>query len=677
MVDADDLLAALDPEQREVADALRGPVRVLAGAGTGKTRAITHRIAYGVATGVYEPTEVLAVTFTTRAAGEMRGRLRRLGAPGVQAQDLPLRRPAPAALLLAPRPRHRAAHAHRVQDRDPGHRRPTQPDRRRPGAAARPGLGDRVGQGQQRPSRRLRPGRAVARPLGRRPRPRDRRARLQQLRGRQAHPGPDGHGGRPAASPPACSPTTNGSPPRSAASTNASSSTSSRTSPRSSRPCSTSGWAAATSCAWSATRRRRSTPSPAPTRRTSATSRPSSPRTTSIELTRNYRSTPEVVAAANTLLEKSPSRGVELRAQRPAGRPVTYTPYPDEVAEAEAVAERIAGLRDDGRPPGEVAVLFRINAQSEAFEEALASRGIPYVVRGAARFFDRPEVRQAVTLLRGTARSGQAAADGLVDTVRAVLAGLGWSTEAPDGPGPDPRPLGVPAGPGRPGHRVRPGRGQRPGRLRRRPRPAGLGAARPGRRRRHPGHAARRQGARVGLRLRGRPPGGHAAVLLRRVAHRGRGGAPAALRRDDPRPARPRPLLEPGPQPGRAGLPQALPLPRSAPPSRRHSLRRARPAAAWSAAASAGSRSSARPRRPAAARTARRPTTRSCSSACASGARPARRRRACPRSWSSPTPRLQLIAEHKPRTEQALLAVNGIGRAKLERYGDDVLALLG
>ncbi len=81
-----DLLAALDPEQRQVAETLRGPVRVLAGAGTGKTRAITHRIAHGVATGVYAPTEVLAVTFTTRAAGEMRGRLRRLGAGSVQAR---------------------------------------------------------------------------------------------------------------------------------------------------------------------------------------------------------------------------------------------------------------------------------------------------------------------------------------------------------------------------------------------------------------------------------------------------------------------------------------------------------------------------------------------------------------------------------------------------------------
>jgi DNA helicase-2/ATP-dependent DNA helicase PcrA len=84
----DQLLEALDPEQREVAEALRGPVRVLAGAGTGKTRAITHRIAYGVATGVYNPTEVLAVTFTTRAAGEMRTRLGR-SAPAVS-------RPAPS-----------------------------------------------------------------------------------------------------------------------------------------------------------------------------------------------------------------------------------------------------------------------------------------------------------------------------------------------------------------------------------------------------------------------------------------------------------------------------------------------------------------------------------------------------------------------------------------------------
>ena len=78
----DAILAALDPEQREVALATRGPVCVLAGAGTGKTRAVAHRIAYAVHTGVVDPAQVLAVTFTTRAAGELRGRLRQLGGSG-------------------------------------------------------------------------------------------------------------------------------------------------------------------------------------------------------------------------------------------------------------------------------------------------------------------------------------------------------------------------------------------------------------------------------------------------------------------------------------------------------------------------------------------------------------------------------------------------------------------
>jgi DNA helicase-2/ATP-dependent DNA helicase PcrA len=85
-LDPDIILSALDEEQRQVATALRGPVRVLAGAGTGKTRAITHRIAYGIATGTYSPERVLALTFTQRAAGEMRTRLRDLGAGAVSAR---------------------------------------------------------------------------------------------------------------------------------------------------------------------------------------------------------------------------------------------------------------------------------------------------------------------------------------------------------------------------------------------------------------------------------------------------------------------------------------------------------------------------------------------------------------------------------------------------------------
>ena len=77
------LIESLDENQRKVALALVGPVRVLAGAGSGKTRAITHRIAYGVETGVYSAEKVLALSFTVKAAGEMRSRLSELGVEGV------------------------------------------------------------------------------------------------------------------------------------------------------------------------------------------------------------------------------------------------------------------------------------------------------------------------------------------------------------------------------------------------------------------------------------------------------------------------------------------------------------------------------------------------------------------------------------------------------------------
>ncbi|MDX6320009.1 MAG: ATP-dependent helicase UvrD/PcrA, partial [Nocardioidaceae bacterium] len=132
------------------------------------------------------------------------------------------------------------------------------------------------------------------------------------------------------------------------------------------------------------------------------------PGTTTVTLSRNYRSTPQVISAANAVMaEQHGSGAVALRAVRPSGVPVSCQAYSDEVAEAAAVAVAIQAEVAAGTPPAGFAVLFRINAQSEAFEEALAERELPFVVRGADRFFDRPEVKQAIALLRGAARADE------------------------------------------------------------------------------------------------------------------------------------------------------------------------------------------------------------------------------------------------------------------------------
>jgi DNA helicase-2/ATP-dependent DNA helicase PcrA len=80
-----DVLDGLNPEQRRAAEAVRGPVCILAGAGSGKTTTITRRIAQQVVTGTFAPTQIMAVTFTDKAAGELKTRLSALGAGGVRA----------------------------------------------------------------------------------------------------------------------------------------------------------------------------------------------------------------------------------------------------------------------------------------------------------------------------------------------------------------------------------------------------------------------------------------------------------------------------------------------------------------------------------------------------------------------------------------------------------------
>jgi DNA helicase-2/ATP-dependent DNA helicase PcrA len=112
----------------------------------------------------------------------------------------------------------------------------------------------------------------------------------------------------------------------------------------------------------------------------------------------------------------------------------TLTAYPDDPAEAGAVAAEIAALiASGGTSAREVAMLFRTNAQSQAYEAALATVGVPYLVRGGERFFARREVRDAVLLLRGAAR-GDDGSTPLPELVREVIAATGWTPE-PTGSG--------------------------------------------------------------------------------------------------------------------------------------------------------------------------------------------------------------------------------------------------
>ncbi len=133
------------------------------------------------------------------------------------------------------------------------------------------------------------------------------------------------------------------------------------------------------------------------------------PDATVVRLERDYRSTPQVVSLANRVIAAARGRvagsKLHLVGQRDPGPEPTFRDYPDEVAEAAAVAKSISRLVDAGTPPSEIAVLYRINAQSEAYEEALTEAGIAYQVRGGEGFFSRQEIRQALLALQRAAKN--------------------------------------------------------------------------------------------------------------------------------------------------------------------------------------------------------------------------------------------------------------------------------
>jgi DNA helicase-2/ATP-dependent DNA helicase PcrA len=120
-----------------------------------------------------------------------------------------------------------------------------------------------------------------------------------------------------------------------------------------------------------------------------------------IRLEQNYRSTGAILKAANALIDNNKGRlGKELWTESEDGEPIMYYSAYNEKDEARFVVDRIQNWVDQGRNRNEVAVLYRSNAQSRQFEEALVTRGIPYRVYGGLRFFERAEVKDTLAYLR-------------------------------------------------------------------------------------------------------------------------------------------------------------------------------------------------------------------------------------------------------------------------------------
>ena len=439
--DAARLLEALDPDQREVAEHLEGPLCVLAGAGTGKTRAITYRIAHGVATGAYQATQVLAVTFTARAAGEMRSRLADLGVPGVQARTFHAaalrqltyfwptaiggRRPdiqAHKAPLVGAAARRLGLPTDRATVRDLAAEvewakvTMTLPEDYAQAAIAA-GRTDVAGQEAA----------TVAQVLALYEEAKsergvidfedvllltigillDREDVASQVRGQYKHFVVDEY---------------------------------QDVSPLQQRLLDL----------WLGRRRQLcvvgdvsqtiySFTGATPAFLTGFTTRYEDART--VRLSRDYRSTPQVVSLANQVLARSrrggdgprlPAGAVELVAQRPSGPAVRFKTYDDDLAEAEGAVAQVRRLQAAGVPLSEIAILYRTNSQSEVFEQALADAQIGYLVRGGERFFEREEVKRAMAVILGAARTERATLSGdLGQDARTVLSREGWSEEPP------------------------------------------------------------------------------------------------------------------------------------------------------------------------------------------------------------------------------------------------------
>ncbi len=427
------VLAGLDDEQQVVATSVHGPVVVLAGAGTGKTRAITHRMAYAVATGAHEARRSLAVTFTTRAAGEMRVRLRELGVEGAQVRTF-----------------HGAA-LRQLRYFWPRLSGQTFPDvlpskaRLLAEAASKSGITTNAAVIRDLASdiEWSKVSELAARDLLTDPRAATRQWSMDLADVMKIYAAYDElKSARALLDFEDVLLVTVGA--------------------LQTRPDildevhSAYRWFTVDEfqdvnplqhrllTLWRGDRDEVCAVGDVSQTIYSFTGasadylvnfRTEFPDATEVRLVNCYRCTPEIVSKANAVIVQAHSRAaVTLRSMREPGVEPTVQSYSDEVAEATAVAESISTHLRNGISARDIAVLFRMNAQSADLEAALSARGIAVVMRGAERFFDRPEVREGVTRIRGAARAGGASGV-LGDEVRGILSAAGWAAERPQGSG--------------------------------------------------------------------------------------------------------------------------------------------------------------------------------------------------------------------------------------------------
>ena len=430
---AESLLAGLDDQQRVAAETLLGPVCLLAGAGTGKTRAITHRIAYGVATGVYPPGRVMALTFTSRAAGELRSRLRHLGAAGVSARTfhasalsqlnffwpqvvggtMPRLIDSKARLLA------QAADTIRLKLdtatlRDTAAeiewRKVSRLSIEQYAVAAQsrilpPALTIDKAAALQQAYENLKDERrqldfedvllATAGMI-------ETEARVaQQVREQYRFFVIDEYQD--------VSPLQHDLVKLWMGERN---------------DLCVVGDASQTIYSFAGATPEYLLGFPA-----------AYDDAVVVRLEQNYRSTPGIIESANRLMKGRPG-ALTLHsptdAEVPPGatRPPAIDGFDSDTTEARAVAKAVADEIAEGTKPENIAILFRINVQAAAIEAALNAIGVPYLVRGATRFFELREIKEALMMFKGASVS--IVGEPLFKTVSDVLRSLGWTQEAPE-----------------------------------------------------------------------------------------------------------------------------------------------------------------------------------------------------------------------------------------------------